>query len=253
MSRKRILNITSNKKHDNVPTAVRAPGASTTTPGPITVGTGFASLFMPSARAMSDEDSGMAHRQKQTIFARGYKERVSFNVTGGGAWKWRRIVFSMKGAQLFNQPGDSIPFQDVSSTLIGNMQRVINTLPNAQYVRVRDYLFDGTEGSDWTDQYTAKVDTQRVTLHSDKTRVFNIGNESGKTNTFNMWTPLNKNIVYDEDESGASTPISYTSVNSKAGMGDLYVYDLVTLIIPSASGTSSVTFYPHGTFYWHER
>lgn len=134
------------------------------------------------------------------------------------------------------------------------MARSINLLPSPQYIRVRDMLFDGQEGVDWSDQFLAKVDTSRVTLHSDRVITINPGNESGKAMTHKYWYPTRKNIVYDDDESGASKGVSYLSVGSKLGMGNLLVYDLVGLVVPPAGPTpASMSFVPQGTYYWHER
>jgi len=70
-----------------------------------------------------------------------------------------------------------------------------------------------------------------------------------------MWHPTRKNIVYNEDEEGGAPDAfgSYTSVIGRPGMGDLYVYDIVYNVIPSASGTTTLNFTPEGTYYWHER
>lgn len=230
-------------------------GSSGITPGSITIGTGLASLYMPTARPVSNYDSGESQRERQMTYARGYKERATITVQGGGSWRWRRIVFSMKGPLLFNQPGDRAPFYNsaTSPTVASNMTRAITTMAESQYVRVRSLLFDGQEGIDWTSQFTAKVDTTNVTLHSDKIINLSPGNESGMVRTYNMWTPLNKNLMYLDDEAGDSKDSSYISVQSKIGMGDLYVYDLFALGTVAATGTASLTFSPEGTYYWHER
>lgn len=234
MTRKRILNITSIKKHDNMLTSYRPIGQAVPTRATgLTTGTGFASLFMPSARALSQVDSGESHRQRQTIYARGYKENVAINISGGGGWKWRRIVFTLKSNILYNQTGDSVPYYDEGTSSAGSMERVINLVGGTQFARLREILFDGTEGVDWQDSYIAKVDTSRVTLISDKTTLFNPGNESGQARNFKFWYPLNKNLMYEDDESGSSVATSYTSVESKIGMGDLYVFDLCNLQYPS--------------------
>lgn len=253
VSRKRLLNITSVKKHDNMRAVVRNPD-NTVTSGPISVGTGFASLYMPSARAFSTTDYAESHRTKQSTFSVGYKEAVSINCTTGGIWKWRRVVFSTKDAAFYNQVGDNLPWTDLSTGDVGSMARSISLLPAAQYIRIRDLLFDGQEGTDWSDVFIAKVDTTRVTLHSDKVVTINPGNESGKAMTRKYWYPTRKNLVYDDDEAGLSKGVSYTSVGSKLGMGNLLVYDVVTLVIPAAGPTpASLLFAPEGTYYWHER
>ncbi|QCW23626.1 MAG: capsid protein [Gemycircularvirus mouti10] len=254
VSRKRLLDITSVKKHDNMRPMVRNPD-STITPGPITVGTGFASLYMPSARAFSTIDYAESHRTKQSTYSVGYKETLAINCTSGGIWKWRRVVFSTKDPAFYNQTGDALPWIDQSTGDVGNMARSITLLPTSQYVRVRDLLYDGQEGVDWNDQFTAKVDTTRVTLHSDRIVTINPGNETGKALSRKFFYRTGKNLVYDDDEAGASKAVSYTSVGSKLGMGNLMVYDVVLLVVPPNLGVApaSMLFAPEGTYYWHER
>lgn len=133
------------------------------------------------------------------------------------------------------------------------MARSISLLPAPQYIRVRDELFDGQEGVDWVDQFLAKVDTTRVTLHSDKIVTINPGNESGAARAYKLWYPTRKNLVYDEDEAGSAKATSYISTKGKPGMGDLLVYDFIQLVVAPASGTPNLLFYPQGTYYWHER
>lgn len=63
---------------------------------------------------------------------------------------------------------------------------------------------------------------------------------------------MNKNLVYDDDESGEQEQGAYTSVDSKAGMGDYYVLDLVQ---SGTGGSTSDLFLitANSTLYWHEK
>ena len=77
--------------------------------GPITVGTGFASLYMPSARPLGPaNDLGESTRQRRDTFSVGYKERVQVDIHGGGVWKWRRVVFTLKGDSLYDKVNSSV-------------------------------------------------------------------------------------------------------------------------------------------------
>lgn len=63
---------------------------------------------------------------------------------------------------------------------------------------------------------------------------------------------MNKNLVYDDDESGDQEATSYQSVESKAGMGDYYVLDLIQA--GSGGGTGDVILVQaNSTLYWHEK
>lgn len=255
MTRKRILNVTSIKKHDNMPPVVRSTPGGTPTIGPISMGAGTAFLFMPSARAYSTGDVGEAHRQRQTIYARGYKEKIHMTMVGGGAWNWRRIVFTFKGANLYGDSGAQIPYLDSGTGTAGNMARLIAPLVGTQFVTIRAFLFDGNEGIDWFNQQTAKVDTTRVSVISDTNTSLISNNESGRQWNKNCWYPINKNLVYDDDEDGPNTDVNYVSTHAKPGCGDVYVFDAFNLEVPSAAGgpTSVLNFTPEGTFYWHEK
>ena len=103
-SRRRILNITSVKKRDNMLCMVATPGQARPNIGPITTQSGFASLFIPTARWLAPaNDMGQSMRQRETTYAVGYKERLQIDISGGGVWKWRRVVFAYKGGETLWQ------------------------------------------------------------------------------------------------------------------------------------------------------
>lgn len=253
-TRRRILNVAAIKKHDNMLPYVATPGGGATI-GPITTGTGFASLFMPSARTQGFDTIGESNRERQLTYSVGYKETVEVNVLGGGVWKWRRLVFAYKGSSLYD--GDvtwTDPFYDKSTDpKVCDMVRLIGQPTTDQANEIRRIIWDGHEGIDWSSEFTAKVDTSRITPLYDRTFTFNPRNESGYSRTFKFWHRTGKNIVYDEDEDVRSSGGSYVSVKGKPGMGDVYVYDLMYLAVPAASGDAAVTWNPEGTYYWHER
>jgi len=59
-------------------------------------------------------------------------------------------------------------------------------------------------------------------------------------------------LVYDDDESGDAEITKYQSTESKLGMGDYYIVDI---ILPGTGGTSSdlLQLRSTSTLYWHER
>jgi len=63
---------------------------------------------------------------------------------------------------------------------------------------------------------------------------------------------MNKNLVYDDDESGDNETTNYYSVDSRAGMGDYYIYDIIT---PGAGGVASdqILLTSNASLYWHEK
>jgi len=225
--------------------------------GPIQVGTGFTSLFMPSARKLGHEAAGESTRERQLTYSVGYKERVEVNILGGGVWKWRRLVFTYKGDALYGaDPMWNQPFHNKATDPQGcDMVRLIAQPTTDQRQEIRRIIWDGTEGLDWSSEFTAKPDTSRITPLYDRIFTFNPRNESGYSRTFRFWHRTGKNLIYDEDEQGGTphAPGSFVSVAGKPGMGDLYVYDIVYLAVPAAGGNASMQWNPEGTYYWHER
>lgn len=257
MTRKRILDITSIKKHDNMLPIVGNPDGSYT-PGPLVIGTGATVFFCPTARGASSTDYGESHRQRQTCFMRGYKENLAITISGGGVWKWRRLCFTMKGQRLFATAGSTIPWYDAGGLVgpdvsVGSMRRAMTNPSTTQYINMRDYLWDGQEGSDWSNEFTAKPDTTRITVKSDRTRTLNPANDVGRAYNFKLWYPMNKNLVYGDDEDQSQINTFYVSTESKAGMGDYYIYDIIQNLVPSPSGTTALRFDPEGIMYWHEK
>lgn len=231
---------------------VITPGGGETK-GPITTGTGFASLFCPTARRLGQNIIGESTRQRQDTYSVGYKERVEVNILGGGVWKWRRVVFTFKGTALWDQLTWTVPYLNQSTDPDEcDMVRVIGQPATDQANHIREMLWDGHEGIDWSSEFTAKVDTSRVTPLYDRTFTFNPRNESGYSRTFKFWHRTGKNLIYNEDE-GDNGHGSYTSTMGKPGMGDLYVYDIMYLAVPAAAGNAACTWNPEGTYYWHER
>ncbi len=116
---------------------------------------------------------------------------------------------------------------------------------------INGLVFKGVANVDWVDPFVAKVDTQRVTLKYDHTRVFSSGNQQGKFFQDSRWYPMNKNLLYNNDENGESEIDATFSTFAKPGMGDYYVMD----IFDAASGAVGdvLQFRPEATIYWHEK
>jgi hypothetical protein len=113
-------------------------------------------------------------------------------------------------------------------------------------------LYKGLAGKDWDDLIVAPVDTSRISVKFDKTWTIQSGNSNGVVRERKLWHPMNKNIVYDDDENGDVEQASYFSVDSKAGMGDYYVVDIIQ---PGTGATSSdlLQISTNSTLYWHEK
>lgn len=190
-----------------------------------------------------------AIRSSKSIFFRGVKEQVVLRTNTSVSWRWLRIVFAIKGLEAFipaiktgveTNNGWARALVDLSSSGAGTIRNGLESL-----------LFEGGGGTDWVSPFSAKVDSSRVTLLYRHMRLLNSGNNNGRYFKHNQWLPVNKNIVYNDDEAGQDTNDATKSVLSKPGMGDIYFVDFFEC--SSGSATDSLIFEPQATIYWHEK
>jgi len=268
MSKKRVLNLTSRKKKDTMLTFSNTTnlGASQTpanAPYYVTGAGASFSLWAATARDLTPGSSGLATvgnestRTATTCYMRGVSEKIRIQTSSGLPWFHRRICFTYKGDDPFrtSYTGDTGGAQQYIETSAG-MSRLwfnnnINNTPN--YLNnVYGTLFRGEQGSDWADVLTAHVATRRVTLKFDKTWTMQSGNTNGIVRERKLWHPMNKNLVYDDDESALTESTRYFSANTKAGMGDYYIADF---FFPGTGGTSNdlLRVDSSATLYWHEK
>lgn len=273
MSKKRLLNITSTKKRDNMlcytnSTAAAQTGGTTYTsnaPAIVTGGRDYnnCAVFLWCATARDNTINNGATGAKGTFFdvatrmsskpyMVGLKEACEIQVNNGMPWQWRRICFTLKGPIGINVTSSFALALESSNgwTRVAN-QVSDNTGSGDQYA-LYERLFRGQNTSDWNDPMTAKVDQSRVTLKYDKTISIASGNEQGLVRKYNRWHPMKKTLVYNDDELGGTEASSPFSTFGKAGMGDYYVVDLFRARNGAAT-TDQLSFRPEAVLYWHER
>lgn len=238
-------------------------GGTTYAAGPAIFGAagvtdGHCFVFVPTARDLTTSSGGdtgfpadAATRTATTCFMRGLSEQIEIQIADGIPWQWRRICFTFKGTdQLIPVTTGFNPFLETSS----GFTRVINQPPPTTRTNIESVLFKGSRGADWSSIITAPVDTTRVTLRYDKTMTIASGNDSGSIRKYNRWHPMNKNLIYDDDEEGGEEdpPGSKYSVRSKPGMGD---YVIVDYFLPryGAVLANQMTLSIGASLYWHER
>jgi len=267
ISKKRILNITSRKKRDvmNQWSNTTADGGSKPiTNGIVTLAGPVGGYFYWQATARTlDQGPGQigivsdeATRTATTCFMRGLSERIDIQTNSSLPWRWRRICITTKdnsydhsdlgalqayGGWLLSSAGIVRPW--VNSYINNN-----GTTQAGQWVD----LFEGAGNVDWADVNSAKVDTRRIDLHYDKTITINSGNSSGVFRTYRRWHPMNKNLVYDDDQDGGKMDSSHLSVTDKRGMGNYIVLDFFQ---PHASATSAdrLILRSNSALFWHEK
>lgn len=260
MSTRRINDITSTKKRDNMlafsnVTIPRSPAPVLSNTAALLQGglTNYNFLFSPTARekAVNNTTPGgildESTRTKSTTYAKGYRERISIATNTALPWTWRRIIFTMKGT--FNYLGSGTPLFLLTSN---GHARVISETTTTQQTVLESFLFDGQKGLDWRTTLEAKVDTTLVSVISDTTMIITPQTTAGALKNMQRYYPIEKNVVYAEDEFGGQALTSPWSTQSKQGMGDMLIYDIFT---PRSGSTISdqLNLDIQATYYWHEK
>lgn len=222
-------------------------------------------LFQPTAMDLTQLSGGSnlkinaAERTSSTCFMKGFSEHLRVQTSSALPWFHRRICFTSRGSSPFTRinPGDT-PVQNNGNSVdtTNGMERLwvdayVNNL-NLTVADWWDFLFKGASGKDWLDPILAPVDTARVDLKFDKTFTYRSGNQSGTVRELKMWHPMNKNLVYNDDESGETEASSYFSVYDKQGMGDYYIMDIVNSGL-GGTATDIINLNANSTLYWHEK
>lgn len=221
--------------------------------------------FCPTARLPSVKSGiagsmiNQATRTATTCFMRGFKETIRIQTSSSIPWFHRRIAFCSKDI-VFRQYWSTDTPLNTTGVNLQNVSRGyarvwinnnVNNTPNTETNRL-GVLMKGSEGLDWDNLATAPLDTRRVDVKYDKTTVIKSGNERGTVITRHYWHPMNKNLVYDDDEIADVTEGFNFSVKDKRGMGDFYIYDIFT--VGTGGGAGDLLKIDSGsTLYWHEK
>lgn len=198
-----------------------------------------------------------ATRTATTCYMRGLSEHLRFQTNSPAPWFWRRICFTSRLSFQGPITGDTPtnPYSPFLENTNGFTRLWLNQNINAMgntTAALNALVFRGTRNRDWRDLMSAQVDTSRIDLKYDKTRVFRSGNQSGIVKEHKIWHPMNKNIVYDDDEVADVMDTSYFSVQDKRGMGNYFVLDIIQ---PGESSSASdlLLIDTTSTLYWHEK
>lgn len=273
MRKKAILNLTSTKKRNTMlqyaNTSTSGGGSVTIGPGPylVTGALGGWSIFSPTAMNLSEQSGAnnsvvnVAERNSTTCFMRGFSENLRIQTSTGVPWFWRRITFCSKSGVFGVFASNDTPTQTNTGETsyidtTNGMERLwfnLNTNASSNTITgMQAIIFKGQYAKDWVDPLTAPLDTARIDVKSDTTKCIRSGNASGTVMEKKFWYPMNKNLVYDDDESGEGEVSNYTSVVDKKGMGDYFVLDIFTV---GTGGGSADQLQVTGTasMYWHEK
>lgn len=270
MSKRSILNVTSEKKRDKMlcytnTTALSPQGGTTYTQSPAILAGGNSDPYLfawcSTARDNTTSTGSGAHagtkfdkatRTASECYMVGLSEKIEIQNADGVPWQWRRICFTAKeGTDLAGLLAVGSGFSSYTETTAGYV-RTVNSVLLTDRTGIYGLIFAGAQSSDWSDPMVAALDRRRLNVKYDKTITIASGNEDGVIRKYTKWHPMRKTLVYDDDESnGSELPIAY-SVRNKQGMGDFWVFDFFK---PRMGSTTSnqLSFRPETTLYWHER
>lgn len=270
MSRKSVLNLTSTKKRDTLLSVTNSTSTGTTQATAQLAGTtvngldGAFYIFCPTARDLTTVAGNIgsiaqsAQRTATTCFMRGFSEHLRIQTNSAVPWFHRRICFATRGS-IFNGPGTGTPIAQYrpyyDDSTRGIARYWLNAANNNQASfngLLQGVLFKGTYNQDWNDLITAIVDNTRVDLKFDKTFVYRSGNQTGIVKEHKLWHGMNKNLTYDDDESGDTEVSNYFSVTDKRGMGDYYIVDIIQAG-EGSTGTDLMRINNTSSLYWHEK
>lgn len=199
-----------------------------------------------------------AQRTSTYTFMRGLRETIRLSTSTSSAWEWRRICFTLKGTAILQAAsGSLVPFWIESSSgwsrLAFDITNSANTADQASAAaNLVFHLFEGTYATDYFDILTAKPDPRRVKVMYDKTINILSTNNNGTSRVFKRYHPMNKSLVYDDQEIGNTETQSIISTEGRPGMGDYYVVDFFKAH-PSSTTSDQIQFEPQATLFWHER
>lgn len=207
-------------------------------------------MFRPGG-STTDAKGNQSGRSAQSCYMVGLKERIQIQTSTSMPWQWRRICFTFKARDLVNQNATNFAWTQQTSN---GMVRTINDIfiINPAGGTFNNFLWSGKQSVDWSSYYTAKVDTSRVNLLYDKTRIIRSGNDSGVMRNFRLWHPMRKTLIYDDEENGGIMDTDFFASSTRQGMGDFYVVDLISCGT-GGSANDLLSFDPEATLYWHER
>lgn len=243
-----------------IPAVVAADGSGFTT-GPYSSGTDQQAFFVfcptfriPFVPGTGGNLSNISQREASYTFAKGIKENCRLYVSGPGGVLWRRLVISFHSDPQAGPIGGWAPkWTTAKNSTTGYARALYNQLAGSNFPSIQSNLWRGFGGVDWTDDFTAKPDTQLVKVHYDRTMSFNPGAGTTASSTIyskSFYHPLNKMMLYADDEQ-ANTGNTAGFVG-RGGLGDVYIVDLFRKSNLSDS-TTTWQFSPECTYYWHER
>jgi len=255
MTTRRVRDIASRKKYDTI---FGATQNSVQSLGRVNLvsGTNYF-MWCPTWRQRRTASTDEHVRANQEVFMRGIKDRIMVSATFSLIhrrvcfWSHRRIddarPFVMENPDVIDAP----PYQ---------RRNLVALYPNLDE-EIFEYLFKGTVGFDYSEnsRWDTPLDNKRVKVVYDKQYTITPnyaapdGAQFGKTITRKLWHPINRKVLYDDDEEGADVNGSGWSAQTPESLGNYYVFDIFSTGQAVEGSTDQVgSFMPESTTYWHE-
>lgn len=255
MTSRRVRDIASRKKYDTIFGAT-SNDVQSTGQANIFAGTNYF-MWCPTWRQRRTASTDEHVRANQEVFMRGIKDRIMVSATF--SLIHRRVCF-----WSHRRIDDARPFvfdnPDVIDAPSYQRRNLVALYPNLDE-EIFEYLFKGTVGFDYSEnsRWDTPLDNKRVKVVYDKQYTITPnyaapdGAQFGKTLTRKLWHPINRKVLYDDDEEGADVNGSGWSAQTPESLGNYYVLDIFSTGQYIEGSTDQVgTYMPESTTYWHE-
>lgn len=188
-------------------------------------------------------------RNKRDVFWKGFAENVRFDTNSPNPLLVRRVVFSTPYVIDLTGPINDNTTQP--TRVVGNGKHFIGLGNGNKSVDVLELILAGRNQQDWNDPMTAKIDTTRVRVMSDKTMTIRSGNTGDSFKQFKFYDRVNRKMVYDDEENANGVQGSGWAATSYAGqLQNIYC---VYLMLNLSSTSMNLNFHQMRTAYWHEK
>lgn len=246
VSNKRILSVSTTKKSDSLLGAgqpatplVFNPVNGVTIPGDISNFSVY--MWCPTYR-QNGGSTAYNRRGKTRTYFRGIKENVELFIPSACPLQWRRIVVA--------SPLNVVNTVSYDTSDVFTQGRT-QSPQFSSYFAFLEVIMQGTFGIDYNNHFTAKIDTKRAHVIYDKTRTISPKTTKGAIQKFKFWHAVNKNIIYDDEETGGQIGSSPWAVQSP-GNDNIYILDLFAGYNVALT-TERANWAVQSTVYWHER
>lgn len=214
--------------------------------------------YIPTFRWLNPSNAAYkALRTSTSPYYVGLSEKFNFQPSDNTVWNWRRIIVASKDQLGLNAQMTANGAQDSVNTVTTRPLHNLGITSSVQswqdmYDEVQATLFKGIKTVDWSDQMIAPVDDTVFTVLCNKTRRIASGNDVASPRYMKHYQRINRTVVYRDEENGTSVTPYATSVTSKLGLGNIYVFDFFQAPVPKTA-TSSLSIGVTSTTYWHEK